>query len=315
MKKLAVIAIGGNSLIRDGQVGTIPEQLKNARITNSHVARILEQGWEVVITHGNGPQVGFILLRSELTRDILHGLPLDVCGAHSQGGIGYLIQQTLASELQKLKIPRSAATVITQTLVDKEDPAFRNPTKPIGPFLTKEKAERYSREEGWRVIEDAGRGYRRVVPSPKPKRIVELDVIKEMLQKGLVVIAVGGGGIPVIEEKGELVGVEAVIDKDLASSLLATELDADLLLISTSIDKVYLDFGKPSQRAVDRIDVRTAERYLAEGHFLKGSMAPKIEAALNFVKKKGKEVIVTSPDFLVNALAGGAGTRIVPNSN
>jgi len=310
---LAVIAVGGNSLIKKGQAGTIPEQHENARETSSFIAQIVAQGWNVVVTHGNGPQVGFILLRSELTRDALHGLPLDMCGAHSQGGIGYLIQQTLASETRRIGIFRPVATIVTQTLVDKEDEAFKNPTKPIGSFLTKDKAERYAREDGWRIVEDAGRGYRRVVPSPRPKRIVELDIIKGMLSCGFIVVAVGGGGIPVVEQNGRLVGVEAVIDKDLASSLLAEELGADLLLISTGVDKVYLNFNKSTQKGLGLIDASDAEHYLAEGHFPKGSMGPKIEAALNFVKKRRKKAVITSPNLLLDALAGKAGTTIMPD--
>ena len=310
---MAVIAVGGNSLIKKGQAGTIPEQHENARETSSFIAQIVAQGWNVVVTHGNGPQVGFILLRSELTRDALHGLPLDMCGAHSQGGIGYLIQQTLASETRRIGIFRPVATIVTQTLVDKEDEAFKNPTKPIGSFLTKDKAERYAREDGWRIVEDAGRGYRRVVPSPRPKRIVELDIIKGMLSCGFIVVAVGGGGIPVVEQNGRLVGVEAVIDKDLASSLLAEELGADLLLISTGVDKVYLNFNKSTQKGLGLIDASDAEHYLAEGHFPKGSMGPKIEAALNFVKKRRKKAVITSPNLLLDALAGKAGTTIMPD--
>jgi carbamate kinase len=273
---------------------------------------MIEQGWKVAITHGNGPQVGFILLRSELSSNVLHTVPLDSCGADTQGAIGYMIQQCLYNEFKQRRIKKSVASVVTQTLVEKNDPAFQNPTKPIGPFYDKEKAEKYRKERGWDVMEDAGRGWRRVVPSPIPVKIIEQDVIKSLVNKGIIVIAVGGGGIPVIEQDGRLKGAEAVIDKDYASALLAIGIKADLFLISTAVEKVALNFGKPNQKSLNKITLAEAKKYLEQGHFPAGSMGPKIEAIISYLEQGGKEALITNPENLERALLGKTGTRIVP---
>lgn len=312
MRKTAVIAVGGNSLIKDNDHQTVPDQFEATRITCAHIASMIERGWRVVVTHGNGPQVGFVLLRSELAGHVLHTLPLDSCGADTQGFIGYMIQQCLHNEFRLRGIKNQAATVVTQVLVEKDDPAFKKPTKPIGPFYEREKAERYKAERGWTMIEDAGRGWRRVVPSPKPIQIIEQDVIKDLVDKGIVTIAVGGGGIPVVEEDGRLKGVEAVIDKDYASALLATGIRADLFLISTAVEKVALDFGKPKQRLLDKMTMTEAKKYYDEGHFPPGSMGPKIQAIINFLEKGGKEALITNPNNIEKALAGKTGTHITP---
>ena len=314
MGNVAVVAIGGNSLIKDKNHQTVPDQFEATRETCAHIANMIQQGWKVVITHGNGPQVGFILLRSELASSVLHTVPLDSCGADTQGAIGYMIQQCLDNEFKQRGIKTSVVSVVTQTLVDKDDPAFQNPTKPIGPFYDKEKAEKYKREKRWDVMEDAGRGWRRVVPSPMPVEIIEQDVIKALVDKGIVVVAVGGGGIPVIKQDDKLKGAEAVIDKDYASALLAIGIDADLFLISTAVEKVALNFGKPNQKSLDRITLAEAKKYLKQGHFPSGSMGPKIEAIINYLEHGGKEALITNPENLERALRGETGTRIVPET-
>jgi carbamate kinase len=311
MVKIAVVAIGGNSLIRDKDHQSVPNQFENTRETCTHITSMIEQGWSVVITHGNGPQVGFILLRSELASNVLHTVPLDSCGADTQGAIGYMIQQCLYNEFRRRKIRKQVVTMVTQVLVDRNDPAFKNPTKPIGPFYEKKKAEMYREEHGWDMIEENGRGWRRVVPSPLPLRIVEQEAIKTLIDEGFVVIAVGGGGIPVIEEEGELKGIEAVIDKDHASALLGIGLKAELFLISTPIEKVALNFGKPNQKFLNRMTLEEAKKYYQEGHFPPGSMGPKIQAIVNFLEKGGKEALITDPDNIERALRGETGTRIV----
>ena len=313
MAKVAVVAIGGNSLIKDKEHQTVPDQFATTRETCVHIASMIEQGWDVVITHGNGPQVGFVLLRSELASHVLHTVPLDSCGADTQGSIGYMIQQSLYNEFLKRGMKKRAVTVVTQVVVDKDDPAFQNPTKPIGPFYTEEEAKRLAAERGWIVKDDAGRGWRRVVPSPIPQEIVEQEAIKALIEQGFVVIGVGGGGIPVVrQEDGSLRGVEAVIDKDYASSLLASGIGADLFLISTAVEKVALNYGKPNQVWLDRMTLAEAKRYLSEGHFPPGSMGPKIKAIIQFLEKGGKEALITSPENIERALAGETGTRIVP---
>ena len=310
---LAVIAIGGNSLILDSKKITVADQYQAASETAHHIAALVAAGYRVVITHGNGPQVGFILLRSDLARNVLHQVPLDSCVADTQGALGYQIGQTLANELKRQGIQKPIATVVTQVLVDNRDPAFANPTKPIGSFYTEEEAQKHKAESGWTLKEDAGRGWRRVVASPKPLRIVEENTVRLLLEQDVVVIAVGGGGIPVREnEKGELEGCAAVIDKDLASCLLAKNLKADLFIISTGVDKVAVDFKKPTQRELDRLTVAEAKKYLAEGQFPAGSMGPKIEAAIDFLEHGGKEVIITQPFLLEEAIAGRNGTHLVP---
>ncbi len=317
MGKLAVVAIGGNSLIKDEAHKTVEDQYEAARETCHYIAEMIEQGWNVAIGHGNGPQVGFILRRSEIAHKVegMHEVPLEVCGADTQGAIGYALQQNLQNELHRRGIHHPVATVVTQVLVDRNDPAFQNPTKPIGGFMTEEEARRRQQEQGWTVVEDAGRGWRRVVPSPLPKEIVELDVIKTLLQAGVITIAVGGGGIPVIDTGNrQLRGIAAVIDKDYAASLLARAIGADLFLISTAVEKVALNFGKPNQRWVDHMTLAEAKQYLAEGvHFAKGSMAPKIQAIIWFLEANPNgKALITNPENIGRALRGETGTWIVP---
>jgi carbamate kinase len=309
----AVIAIGGNSLIKDKMHQTVRDQYIAAGETTQHIVNMIREGWDVAITHGNGPQVGFILRRSELASHELHEVPLDVCGADSQGAIGYALQQNLQNDFRDEGIERQAVTVVTQCEVDASDPAFQNPTKPIGSYMSEEQARKREADDGWSVMEDAGRGWRRVVASPIPKRIVEMDAVKTLLDAGFVVISTGGGGIPVTgDDQGHLDGVAAVIDKDFASSLLGNGIGADLFIISTAVEQVALDWGKPEQRWVDRMTVGEARAHLAEGvHFAKGSMAPKIEAACLFVERGGTEALITDPDHLEEAMAGTTGTRIV----
>ena len=314
MQQLVLIAIGGNSLIKDAEHMTVYDQYKATGETSEHIAGIVGEGYRVVITHGNGPQVGFILLRSELARQVLHELPLDTCGADTQGAIGYQIAQTLDNALRRRGIDRTVVAVVTQTVVDEDDPGFREPSKPIGPFYSRESAEQHRQSESWVMREDAGRGWRRVVPSPRPLEIVEVPAIRALLEQEMIVVAAGGGGIPVVRlaESGDLAGVAAVIDKDLASCLLAKNLRADLFMMSTAVDKVALDFGKPTQRDLDRMTVAEARRYLTEGHFAPGSMKPKIEASIDFLEHGGKRVIITQPHLLEEAIHGRTGTHIVP---
>jgi carbamate kinase len=308
--RTAVVAIGGNSLIRDKQHQSVLDQYVAARETCHHVVGMIHDGWNVVIAHGNGPQVGFVLRRSELAASELHEVPLDVCGADTQGAIGYALQQNLYNEFHRLGMDNQAATVICQTEVAADDPAFSHPSKPIGSFMDEEMAER-RRQQGWDLISDANRGFRRVVASPKPVRIVEMEAIRRLVEAGVTVVTAGGGGIPVVKDTdGNLTGVAAVIDKDLASALLANNLGADLLLISTAVEKVSLNFGTPAEHAVDHLTANEARGYLAEGsHFAAGSMAPKIQAILNYLDHGGTEAIVTDPDNVERALAGKTGTR------
>lgn len=314
-KKVAVVAIGGNSLIKDKAHQTVEDQYQAAKETTYYIADMIEAGWDVAIGHGNGPQVGFILRRSEIAAKVegMHEVPLDVCGADSQGAIGYALQQNLQNELFQRGIKKNVATVITQVLVDREDPAFSHPTKPIGGFMDQAEAKRREQEMGWSVVEDAGRGWRRVVASPLPKEIVELDTVKTLIDVGIVVITVGGGGIPVIDQgNGDYIGVAAVIDKDYASSLLAQAIQADLFLISTAVEKVALNFGQPDEKWIDRMTLAEAKQYLAEGkHFAKGSMAPKIQAIIWFLENGGKTAIITNPENIGRALRGETGTWIV----
>ncbi len=315
-KKVAVVAIGGNSLIKDEKHKSVEDQYQAAKETTCHIADMIEAGWDVAIGHGNGPQVGFILRRSEIAAKVegMHEIPLDVCGADSQGAIGYALQQTLQNELFHRKIKKAVATVVTQVLVDKNDPAFKNPTKPIGSFMDEAEAKRRQKELGWSVVEDSGRGWRRVVASPLPKEVVELESVETLIKAGTVVVTVGGGGIPVIDMgEGEYAGTAAVIDKDFASSLLARLIKADLLLISTAVEKVALNFGKPDQKWIDRMTLAEAKKYLAEGtHFAKGSMAPKIQAIIWFLEAGGKQALITNPENIGRALKGETGTWIVP---
>jgi carbamate kinase len=310
-KRTAVVAVGGNSLIKDPRHQSVPDQMQAARETCAHIAGMIESGWDVVITHGNGPQVGFILRRSELSRDELHDVPLDSCGADTQGAIGYDIQQSLYNEFRLRGIKKQAVTVVTQVLVDKNDPSFKEPSKPIGSFMDERAAMERRTSAGWDVAEDAGRGWRRVVASPMPMRIIECDAIKCLLKQGFTVIAVGGGGIPVVEnDRHELVGAAAVIDKDHASALLASGIGVDLLLIATAVERVALNFNQPNQRWVDHLTLTEARTYLAEGHFAKGSMAPKIEAVCWYLEHGGSQALITNPENIENALAGKTGTRL-----
>jgi len=313
MERLAVIAIGGNSLIKDSRHMSVLDQYRAAGETSHHIAEVVKEGYRIVITHGNGPQVGFILLRSELAKDVLHQVPLESCVADTQGAIGYQIAQTLSNELRLRGDSTPVGVLVTQVVVDEADPAFRNPSKPIGPFYTREDAEMHAAREGWTMREDAGRGWRRVVPSPAPREIVEEPIIRALLENGVIVVAVGGGGIPVVRRPdGTLQGVPAVIDKDRASCLLARNLQAELFVITTAVDKVALNFGRPDQRDIDRMTVAEARQYMQEGHFAPGSMKPKIEAAIEFLEAGGREVIITQPHLLEDALAGRTGTHIVP---
>ena len=314
MSKLAVVAIGGNSLIKDEAHKSVPDQFAAVRETAVHIADMIDQGWNVVITHGNGPQVGFILLRSEYARNVIHTVPLDSCGADTQGAIGYMIQQALHNEFSRRRIQRQCVTVVTQVLVDKDDPAMHNPSKPIGSFYKEEEARAKMEREGWTMVEDAGRGWRRVVPSPIPKEIIEREAIDTLIKSGFIVVAVGGGGIPVMRNnEGKLSGIEAVIDKDFASSLLATELQADLLLISTAVEKAAINFKKPNQHDLDRVTLSEAKQYYNEGHFAKGSMGPKIQASINYMERGGRAALITMPETIGKALSGQTGTWIIPD--
>lgn len=315
-RKIAVVAIGGNSLIKDKQHQTVEDQYDAAKETAQHIAEMIEAGWDVAIGHGNGPQVGFILRRSEIAHKVegMHELPLDVCGADSQGAIGYSLQQNLQNELQRRQINKPVSTVVTQVLVDQNDPAFQTPSKPIGTFMEQDEADRRAEEMGWNVVEDAGRGWRRVVASPLPVEVVEFPAIKALVEAGVVVIAVGGGGIPVIDTGNrQFEGTAAVIDKDFASSLLAQLLEADLLLISTAVEKVALNFGKPNQEWFSHMTLAEVKKYLDEGtHFAKGSMEPKMKAIVWFLESGGKQAIVTDPENIGRALKGETGTLIEP---
>ena len=311
--KSMLIAVGGNSLIRAGETGTVAEQWANARRTASAIVQLIQDGYHLVVTHGNGPQVGAQLLRSERASDQVPGQTLDVCGAASQGEIGYLLSQSLRDELAANGLDMQVISVVTQTVVRADDPAMQHPTKPIGPFYSQAQAEERQRALGWHIVEDAGRGYRRVVPSPEPVGIVELDVIRSLIDQGVLVVACGGGGIPVIQCGRELKGVEAVIDKDRASALLAAQLNVDIFAISTDIDFVYLDFNKPTQRALESITAPELEAHYKAGHFPKGNMGPKIQSALRFLNQGGREVVITSYQHLTDAVAGKMGTRIFPD--
>ncbi len=314
MSRTAVVAIGGNALVTDNAHGSIHDQFAAARRIARQIAQMAAEGWTVVVTHGNGPQAGFILRRSDIVAGIDTSIPrigLDVAVADSQGGIGYIVATSLTNELHDGGVDQNVVAVVTHTLVDAADPAFSNPTKPIGTFLGRGEAERLAKSEGWAIVEDSGRGYRRVVASPRPLRILELAAIAALVRDGFMVVAAGGGGIPVVAEPAGYRGVEAVIDKDFASSLLAAGLGVDLFVITTGVPQVAIDFGKPGQRFLDRITSEEAEAYLAAGQFPAGSMGPKITAALDFLRAGGREVLVTSPDRLAAALRGETGTRLV----
>lgn len=310
--KLAIVAVGGNALIKNKHKKSIPDQYAAASETMGHIAAMIESGWNVVITHGNGPQVGFILRRSELAQNELHTVPLDYCGADTQGAIGYMFQKALHNEFKKRGMKHEAVTVVTQVLVDSNDTAMATPTKPIGSFLDEDIAKQRM-AEGKTFVEDAGRGWRQVVPSPKPQEIIEGNAIRNLVDSGFIVIATGGGGIPVIKnDVGALVGIEAVIDKDFASSLLANMLNAELLLISTAVEKVALNFNKPDEKFLDQITVSEAKQYIDQRHFLPGSMLPKIQACLKYLENGGGKALITDPPNIPRALKGETGTWIVP---
>jgi carbamate kinase len=313
IEKLAIVAIGGNSLIENPKEPGIARQWEAARKTCEHIARMVADGWHIVVTHGNGPQVGYIMRRGEIAaKEGIHDVPLDLIVADTQGSIGYMLQQGLDDALRRLGMNRTCATVITQVQVDGDDPAFKNPTKPVGGFMTEVEARKFE-ADGWQVMEDAGRGWRRVVASPIPKAVQEINAIQALMLSGYVVIACGGGGIPVVRQTdGSLQGVYAVIDKDRASALLARTLRADLLMISTGVEKVALNFNKPDQRYVDRLTLQEARQYISEGHFATGSMLPKVEASVDFVENGGPRAIITSPNHLSQALRHHTGTHIVP---
>ena len=314
MSKRALIAVGGNALFRAGQTGTIAEQRANAALTARHIVQLLRHDIFAVLTHGNGPQVGAQLLRSELASTQVSAEPLDVCVADTEGSIGYILERALQDALAEAGLSVPVATLITQVMVDKRDPAFDHPTKPIGPFYSAAEAQARTRELGWRMVEDAARGYRRVVASPTPIAIVEIDVIRELVDAGFLVITAGGGGIPVACQNGHLAGVEAVIDKDSASALLASQLGADIFIISTDTPYVYLNYKQPDQQALERLSVSAAQQYFDAGQFPPGNMGPKISAAIQFLRAGGNEVIITSPECLLDAVLGKAGTHIVPDS-
>ncbi len=308
-----LIAVGGNSLIRAGEKGTVGEQLANTRRTAAAILGLIRDGYRLVITHGNGPQVGADLLRSERASDQVPGHTLDVCGAATQGEIGYLLAQSLDDELSAAGLHVPVVSLVTQTVVSRNDPAFKHPSKPIGPFYSQADAEEKKRQFGWSIVEDAARGYRRVVPSPEPIEIVEQEVIRDLVNDGVLVVACGGGGIPVVRENGKLVGVEAVIDKDRASALLASNLAVDIFAISTDTDYVYLDYKKPAQRPLTWVTALDMEKHYRDGHFPPGNMGPKVESVLRFLKHGGREAVITSYEKLQEAIAGSAGTHIVPD--
>ncbi|AFL99226.1 carbamate kinase [Desulfitobacterium dehalogenans ATCC 51507] len=313
-KKIAVVAFGGNALLPETQEGTFEEQQANADAAAESIIGISRNGYDVILVHGNGPQVGQVLVQNEESSEKVPMQPLDACVAATQGTIGYILTTALRRTAKRLDVDVDTVTVLTNVAVSPADPAFENPTKPIGSFMSAERAQEMEKTKGWKIIEDAGRGYRRVVPSPKPRRIMESKAIRELAQAGNIVIACGGGGIPVARVNDEFVGLEAVIDKDLASSLLAEEIGADLYIVLTGVSQVAINFGKPNMKLLDRITVSEAEKYMAEGHFPPGSMGPKIAAALKFIKSSGKEVLITSAEKLEDALKGQSGTYIIPDA-
>ncbi|MFZ5943057.1 MAG: carbamate kinase [Bacillota bacterium] len=311
-----VIAIGGNAITKENQKGTLEENVANIESCADSIIDLIENGYRVVLTHGNGPQVGNILLRVEAASELVPPMPLDVCGAESQGQLGYLIQRTLTNKMKQRGLDKEVVTILTQVLVDSNDQAFKNPTKPIGPFYTEEQAVKLKQEKNAVFVEDSGRGYRRVVPSPKPMGIIERQTVKHLVEEGKIVITAGGGGIPVIAgDNGELKGIEAVIDKDWASSVLAQEIKSDLLVILTGVEKVAINFGKPNMELLTQLNVSEAKKYYDEGHFPPGSMGPKIAAAVEYVEKTGGKALITSLEMVGSALKGQTGTFIVPDNN
>jgi carbamate kinase len=311
--KTVVVALGGNAILQPGQVGTFEEQLFNIDGAMRRVAALVEEGWRVVLTHGNGPQVGNLLIQNALAARTVAPMPMDVCGAESQGQIGYMAAQTLANHLRKRRLGVPVVTIVTQVAVDPKDPAFANPSKPVGPFYSEGQAKQLMLEEGLAMREDAGRGWRRVVPSPEPVEIVELEAVRDLLDGGCLVVCSGGGGVPVVRSRGALSGIDAVIDKDLAAALLARELSADALLILTDVPQAYIDYGTPEQAALSRVTAAEMRAYAAAGHFKAGSMGPKIEACMRFARTGGTAIIANLLD-VEPALRGETGTRIVPDA-
>jgi len=310
-KKLAVIAIGGNAVNRPGEVPNAENMLKNISETASYLADMIEKDYDIVITHGNGPQVGNILIQQDIAKDKVPPFPMDVNGAMTQGYLGYMIIKSLKNILVERGIEKEIASVVTQIVVDEKDEGFKNPSKPVGPFYTEKEGKQLQEEKSWDFKEDSGRGWRRVVPSPIPLEVIEKKVIQKLVDEDFLVVAGGGGGIPVIKKDGKIIGVEAVIDKDRASALIAKDLNADEFIILTAVEKVALNFGKENQKDLDELTVEEAEKYMSEGHFAKGSMLPKIEACLSFVKESGKPALITDMQKLTEALEGKTGTKIV----
>lgn len=311
MGQKVLVALGGNAILRYKEKGTANEQLENIRKTSRHLVHLIKNGYKIAITHGNGPQVGDILIKNELSSDMLPPMPLDICGAQSQGMIGYMLQRSMRNEMTKTGTHVPVVSIVTQTIIDGNDKAFQQPSKPIGPFYDKTEAEELRKKKGWAIIEDSGRGYRRVVPSPKPKVIVERDIIRLLYERGVIVIAVGGGGVPVVTEEGYgLKGVEAVVDKDLGAQVLANSIDVDVLLMLTGVENVSLNYGKADEINLDKLTIHEAQRYLREGHFPPGSMGPKIEAAIKFVQSGGEKAVISSLEKSRQALEGTAGTTI-----
>lgn len=310
MAKTALIAVGGNSLIRAGERGTIEEQLRNAHATAKAIAQMIKLGWTVVVTHGNGPQAGAALLRSERAANEVYTHTLDVCVATTQSEIGYLLQRALHFEMKELGLNKEVITLPTMVEVDENDPAFKKPAKPIGPFYSKETAEEKQKTLGWDIVEDSSRGYRRVVASPEPKSVLELEILKKIIDMGIMTIALGGGGIPVIIKDGKILGKEAVIDKDRSSALLAADLDVDLFLISTDADQVYINYKKENEAGLRNVTADELQKYYDEGQFPAGSMGPKVESCIKFIRNGGKKAIITSYEYLIDALEGKAGTHI-----
>ena len=311
MEKTLVIAIGGNAILKEGQRGTAEEQYENVRTCVGPIVELYQQGYRIVLVHGNGPQVGNILLQAESASDLVAPQPIDLCGAQTQGQMGYMIQRAMHNCFMEKNVPGKITSVVTQVVVDREDPAFREPTKPIGPFYTRERAEQLQKEHPEAVFkEDSGRGWRRVVASPRPIRIIEKESVNALLDQGHIVVTGGGGGIPIAQEGNRYTGVEAVVDKDLVSAIIARDVRADQLVILTGVDQVYVDFGKPTQRPIERMSVAQARAYLEEGQFPPGSMKPKIEAALGYLAQGGREVLITSIEMLPRALEGKSGTVI-----
>ncbi|MGB9135405.1 MAG: carbamate kinase [Candidatus Bathyarchaeia archaeon] len=311
MSRKVLIALGGNAILKHGRKGTAEEQFESVRKTCVHLVRLIRDGYRIAVTHGNGPQVGDILLKNERSKDVLPPMPLDICGAQSQGMIGYMLQQSMHNELRKAGMDVPVVSLVTQTIVDENDEAFRHPAKPIGPFYAASEVERLRKEKRWTMVEDSGRGYRRVVPSPEPIEIVEKDAIRTLFESCAIVVAVGGGGVPVVVKRdGSLVGVDAVVDKDLGAHILASDLKAEILLMLTDVAKVSLNYGKPSRVDLDEMTVAEAKRYLREGHFAKGSMAPKVEAAVKFLEAGGQKAVIASLEEAGKALVGKAGTTV-----